>query len=136
MNRFQGIALSILFAGCSLVHGCKGEAPNDPVPVKGKVLFTEGEGAAGVLVRFQPLDDSNKSNFPEAQTNQGGGFSLSCLKGRYQVTVVPIVGGHGATNTGPMDAGAISKDNPFRGQSWEVTVPEEGKSDLVIKVNR
>jgi hypothetical protein len=136
MTKFPRFTIPILFAGCCLVLGCTGQAPNDPVPVKGKVLYSDGEAAEGVLVRFQPLEDTNKSNFPEAQTKAGGEFSLSCLKGRYKVTVAPIVLAHGGIKTGPIDAGAIGKGNPFLGQSWEVKVPEGGKSDVAITVNR
>jgi hypothetical protein len=42
----------------------------------------------------------------------------------------------GRNDTGPLNPRVIGKDNPFLGQSWEVKVPEGGKTDVAITVNR
>jgi hypothetical protein len=135
MTKVSQFAVLVLVGSSLLLPGCKGEVVNDPVPVKGKVLSQDGGGLEGVLVRLEPLEDSNKSNFPEAQTKEGGAFELSCLKGRYKVTIAPIILGQGGTK-GPQGSGSIGKGNPYLNQSTEVTIPEGGKSDLVISVKR
>jgi hypothetical protein len=73
MTKFKGFATALLFALCCFVDGCKGKVPNDPVPVKGKVQYSDGAPAGGIMVWFQPLDDSNQENFPSVETTTGGG---------------------------------------------------------------
>jgi hypothetical protein len=138
MTKAYGFCMTILATGCLVLGGCQAES-NDPVPVKGKVQFQDGEAVPNVMVRFEPQEDSNnKGGLPEVRSKEDGTFSLSCLKGRYKVTLAPVMIAQGSPMRGAGEVGTAptKQVNPYMSQSWEVVVPPEGKEDVLIKVNR
>jgi hypothetical protein len=137
-----GAAVSLLALA---VAGCA--KPEVPVPVKGKVVDERpGRQPAQLVVTFHPQDELNKGSLPSAVTTKEGTFSLTCLRGRYKVTLAAPPTGHGhadpAAGGGPGPAPAPGKPPAAVPPAYqapertplEVAIPEIGKDDLVLTV--
>jgi hypothetical protein len=133
-----GVALLVALVGCS-------SKPLEPVPVSGKVEYQGGKPLAVVVLAFHPLDDTNKNNYPTTQTDKAGKFSLTCLKGRYKVTIAAIPQGDASANTpeqgglavpkkGQPESGPLSAYQRLDKTPWEIDVPDDGKANLVLTI--
>jgi hypothetical protein len=127
-------AAALVFA----VVGCK-EKPPAMVPVNGKVVDKSGKPLVEKVLTFHPQDESNKNTRPSALTNKEGGFSTTCAKGRYKITVAtPPKGPPGGGPTGGFTPGVdVGKDNPYRDPQktpLSIDVPETGKDNIVLTV--
>jgi hypothetical protein len=117
--------------------GCK-EAPPVPVVIKGKAQYDDGKPVAEMILTFHPQDESNKNTRPVQVTDKEGKFSVSCVKGRYKVTLAPMPkgtagGGPGGYVPGPDYSSSIN--SLYRDQErtpWLIDVPETGKDNIVL----
>ncbi len=136
------VVLGLAVALAVLSPGCRKKPPQE-VDVAGKVEKADGKPLGNVLVRFHPQDDVNKQGrILTRPTGADGSFTGRCLPGRYRVTVSAIpkqTGGDPGTGA----VGAAGKDSlpgvPASYQSptetpWEITIPEDGKKDLVLSL--
>jgi hypothetical protein len=132
------VLLGLLLAGC-------GGKTLTPAKVSGQVLGKNKQPLAKVIVKFHPLEETNKSNAPSAVTDEKGHFTLEGLPGRYKVTIfsVPLGRGQGSPDTGSLP-GAEKSEGPFRQYGkyenldltpWEVQVPQQGVSDLKLEMS-
>src|ERR1700736_594333 len=101
-SLLAGVGLLVALVGC-------GSQPLEPVPVSGKVEYQGGKPLGVVVLAFHPLDDSNKKNYPTKETDKDGKFSLTCLKGRYKVTIASIPKGDAKANAADSGGLAVPK---------------------------
>jgi hypothetical protein len=123
-----------------LFVGCAGKAP-EPVAVKGRVL-NQKKPLAGVVVRFWREDKAGGST--DQLTDAEGKFSLTCLPGRYVVTVLSAPAAGGVPN--PADAGATVKPGEIKSTippqyqdvertPWRnIAVHETGRENLLLEI--
>jgi hypothetical protein len=129
---------------------CKGPGPS-PVPqggeaeVRGRVEDSWGRPVAHGAVRLYPLDEKNKGRTVICLTKSDGTFTGHCVPGRYKVTLwaarAPTPSkaaqrekGKPAPPKPTMPAGVPERYGSFEETPWEVDVPAEGKSAVVLKV--
>ena len=126
--------LGLVFLGCK-------EAPPVPVAIKGKAQYEGGKPVADMILTFHPQDESNKNTRPVQVTDKNGDFSLSCVKGRYKVTLAAIPkgttgsGGPGGYVPGPEYSSNINSiyRDPEK-TPWLIDVPDAGKDNIVLTV--
>src|SRR5262249_7535875 len=115
-----------------------------PVEVAGRVESSSGKPIDNAVVTFHPADESNKRGNLLSAPVQKGQFSGRCLPGRYKVTLTPLAGGTAnpaggaspSAGTTP-DKGVSTIPESYRSAATtplEVTVPDEGKKDLQLKI--
>jgi hypothetical protein len=130
-------ALALCLAG-----GC-GQQPAAPVAVAGRVVASDGKPFPRLVLSFHPQDESNRRNMPSAVPNPADGkFSLTCLPGRYKVTLVIERGPAGGVSEpsskgGLVQPGAAPPQQYLRYQTvadtpWSIDVPASGMDDLVL----
>jgi len=129
----------MIAAASALATGCGKSLPEQPVQVRGKVLNADGTPLAERVIALHPQEASNKNNSPSGLVDKEGAFSLSCLRGRYKVTLRPIPHkGGGGAGPGPkvknQDSSPMAKYESPLSTPLEVTIPEGGKDDLLLKL--
>lgn len=142
ISQVVGPALTVFALVCL---GCSKQEPPKPVSISGKAQYANGKPITGMVLTFHPRDDSNKSNLPIAiLEGQDGRFALSCLPGKYKITMVPIptsavsMGGVELPPAGPIGKGKDKQqmmlDNYRSPESspWEITVLPDGNSEVVL----
>jgi len=111
------------------------------VPVRGKIVDARKKPVGGIIVRFWPSPGHAASRDGVAQTD--GAFELTCVPGKYEVTLMHIPGQHGGDpatgGTATPDKGKAPRTSipasfldaaktPWRG----IDVPAEGRTDLEL----
>ncbi len=130
-----------------LAAGCGKPTPPDPVEARGHVQYANRKPGTGLVLIFHPQDEANCRHTPTVETDaEDGTFSLSCLPGRYKVTVAeppqgpPPEGGPSVAppSKTPVRAGKVPAwvtsagyKNP-RETPWDIEVPASGTNDLVL----
>jgi hypothetical protein len=134
-QRFTWLTAGLL--GVMLL-GCK-QRPPAAVAIKGKAQYEGGKPVAEMILTFHPLDESNKNTRPVQVTDKQGNFSLTCVKGRYKVTLAAVP--KGPAGGGPSGGNVPGPDsdinNAYRDREktpWLVDVPESGKENIVLTV--
>jgi hypothetical protein len=133
-------AVALALAGC-------GKEAEAPVPVQGKVVQAQGQPVADIIVTFHPQEEVNKGGgLPTQLSAKDGSFRLTCLRGRYKVTLASPASGPGhapPAGSGPaapppstarQSAGIPSAYRTPESTPWELVVPPGGTSDLVLTV--
>jgi len=127
-----------------LASGCKRGMPV-LVRVQGRMETRSGALKAPLVLVLHPSDPTCQGNMPSAILT-GGSFDLPCLPGRYRATLSPLhqrSTGSGASEEGrearargPRPAGFTIPPVYRQAESspWEVTIPVEGTSDLVLQL--
>jgi hypothetical protein len=134
-QRFAWLIPGLLYF---FLLGCK-EASPVPVAVKGKAQYEGGKPVADMILTFHPQDESNKNTRPVQVTDKDGNFSLSCVKGRYKVTLAAVPkgtagsGGPGGYVPGPEYSSNINSlyRDPEK-TPWLIDVPETGKDNILL----
>jgi hypothetical protein len=118
-----------------------------PVPVTGQVVDAAGKPVTKLMISFHAQDGPQAGNRPADALDKDGRFKVSCVPGRYKVTLAPIPSSHGSTEGGEELAAPPAKraEPPKRFQGipraysdaasspWDVTILPEGK-ELTLKV--
>jgi hypothetical protein len=130
-----------------LAGGCGKKPAPAPVPFVGQVLTTEKKPVGGLVLTLHPGEERNRSNQPSVFLKEGR-FEGTCLPGRYKVTLAPLPAQGGAGPAGGEDATAgkapgtstmpnvPAKYRDAQHSPWEVTIPDEGKKDLVLTLEK
>jgi hypothetical protein len=137
-RRSTALLLVSLLAG-----GCTSTPPPRPVPVRGMVLDAQKKPVAGVIVRFWPSDQRGAPT--DMVTQKDGAFELSCLPGKYHVTLMNVPAQHGAdpasgTTPDPTKSkGAQARIPPrltdVNKTPWrDIDVPGEGRNGLELVI--
>ncbi len=125
--------------------GCAKKPPPAPVPVRGRVEFAGGRPAARLVLNFHPRGEDNKgAAVTSAVVDEKGRFEGNCVPGRYKVTLAAVAaapgdpagrgGGAGPAPGAPRRPHAHSQYERPEQTPWDVTVPEGGQSDLVLRL--
>jgi hypothetical protein len=138
LSKWLAVSASLLVV---FSPGC-GKAPEVPVQVRGKVITADGKPVSGLVITFYPQEDVNRQKVPSDLLGKEGTFSVTCLRGRYKVTVAPVpVQGSGMPGAGPditktsaKDGNPLSISRPTATTPPEVTISEGGQDDLVLKL--
>ena len=129
--RRRGPGALVLFA-LAVCLGCRPAGPPPPktYPVKGHVVFKDGQPATGAAVEFRPSDPSAPNAMGEVGPD--GSFSLSCLVGNqkipgavagtFEVTVIPPQGSD-------QSAQPVTLPRTY-------TVNPDGSNDFTITIDR
>jgi hypothetical protein len=145
MTRYLVAAVGFV---CMLgLLGCS-RAPEPPkrVAVKGKLLNATGAPAANLVLTFFPDDRASeqKSTF----SKNDGSFEVELVPGNYSATLKHIAAHGHLPGSGGVGGGDKVKDGlkvePFPSKYEEqkstpfrnVQVPEAGRSDLVLKIEK
>lgn len=149
------IARAALLFSCLAVAGGCGTAPPPPtpIPVKGKVVFTDGKPVKGMVLTFHPDDEATKlARLQSAPLPDDGSFSFECLPGRYKATLGAIPKSAGAAADGPgtapppiapaapvgtstdTKAAVLARHADALRTPLTAEVPAGGTSDLVLTV--
>jgi hypothetical protein len=129
-----------------LPGGCASKAtPLPVVSVKGKIVC-QGKAVPTVLVKFWPQHADVQKKPVETASGAMGEFVLSCPAGVYRVTVVNIPGITSAPGLEEKSGGAKPAGTPVvsvparygdrMSTPWTVEVPEGGKDNLVLTIDR
>ena len=120
----------------TFVLGCGKPEPSEVV-VKGKVVFP-GNSQKFLMVRFHPSGSARDSRTYDAALDTDRAFTLKCPKGSYRATLAVVPAHGGAAEKTKTPASGKEHSIPAKYQnpqtSWEVEIPEGGKSDLVLTV--
>jgi hypothetical protein len=121
------------------LNGCA-RKPAPLVAASGTMLDADGLPLASVHVMFYPLDEGSDcvklyKSIPFCITGPKGDFSMvmsadkvGIPAGRYQVMAKAI-----DSNTGPQ---IPSRYKDHDTSPWQVTVPEGGRTDILLKLER
>jgi hypothetical protein len=122
--------------------GCGGRVEPQPVNVEGEVRFGDGQPVPEMLLLFHPQEAANRNDRPSPFIKGDGQFKISCLPGKYKITIMPIPGTKpgGSGTAQPPDKTALTKelfpgDGIYRDVAntpWVVDVPKRGRNDLVL----
>jgi hypothetical protein len=138
----------VLLVACAVATGCGKKKPPEKVTVEGKVVSADGKPVTGLLVKFHPQEDVNKTDNPADFLSKQGTFRFQCLPGRYKATLAPValhghvpsgpgaVPGPGPVNTPKLPAGIPSKYLSAPESPWEVDIPVGGTQDVVLTLKR
>jgi hypothetical protein len=134
MKLSIGCYLGLLLAAVVLVSGCGGAERIGTVPAKGKILFN-GQPLAGASIRFYPEKGPAASGF----SNDAGEFVMETngdnpgvLPGTHQVTIEKIGPPDPKDEYAPRERLIPEKYATIQTSGLTVTVPNEGKTDIVI----
>jgi hypothetical protein len=138
----RGVVLLAGTLAVFLLAGC-GKKVEVPVPVKGKVTNAQGKPIANAMLTFHPQEEVNKKEYPQARLDADGTFSFTCIRGRYKVTIAPLAKGLARGMPGasaPVAPPPLESPIPVSVRSagsttLEVTIPEGGTDNLVLKVS-
>jgi hypothetical protein len=149
MRAFTWIwAVALISAAfAAAIPGCSRAKPAEaaPVAVSGRVVNSAGKPITGMLVSLHAQEGVHAGDRPSAPLDRDGRFSLTCIPGRYKVTLAPIPIHHGnAEGNGELAAPAAKRPEPPKGgvprrysdaqsSPWDVTIPPEGK-ELLLRV--
>jgi hypothetical protein len=141
------VAVALAILTLCLQAGACGQKPAEAVAVKGRVERADRRPVKGLLVTFHPQDEGNKAGrLLVAAVDADGRFAGECLPGRYKVTLATLVTSHGGAPAGKPGAPVGKGPSPVEPYSnlgqyrqahttpWEVTIPRDGKQDLVLTV--
>lgn len=92
-RHFAALALFAL-VGC----GSPPAKPLSPVEITGR-LSVEGKPFGNVMLTLHPQDADAQGQRPTALVKADGTFAVSCLPGKYKVTLSPLP--HGPGDAGP-----------------------------------
>ncbi len=144
MRGLRMILVVAILAGA----GCQKPPPPrgalGPPEIKGRALDSDGNPLVKVSLVFLPQDEVNKGTRVICLTQPDGSFVGRCSPGRYKVTLAAVPSGASKADKTDKDAPARRTPSlpfgvPARYGSatetpWEVEVPADGKSDIVLKV--
>jgi hypothetical protein len=115
-----------------------------PPEVKGRVKDADGNRIGRVAVKFHPTDEKNKGMSLTCMTQTDGTFSGRCAAGHYKITVLAVpamptdVPEKGKEKVAPpapsLPPGVPKRYGSVEETPWEVDVPAQGKSGIVLKV--
>jgi len=115
--------------------GCGGQKKTGKVDVAGAVVNSGAQELPLLVLTLNPLEDSNKHDYPSLLVELDGRFQGKCLPGRYQVMVAPLPcrgkGDHGID--GPLLSPSYLK--PFSATAFsplEISIPPQGKMDIAV----
>ena len=139
MTRFLAfLILSLVAMGCGSAKPPTAEV----VSISGRVTDAKGKPIGNGMLSFAPADPANQADRPMAQVAADGMFSVSCLPGRYKVTLVPLpkAAGHvpeGGEVTTPDKVQPGPKGMPKGGSSqpsWDIDVKATGNDEFKLQV--
>lgn len=133
----------ILGAVALVLVGCGGGKPKQraSVTITGRVTDPAGKPVGAGMLSFAPADPDNQGDRPMVQVQADGTFGVSCLPGRYKVTLVPLpkAAGHvpeGGDVVTPEKAQAGPK-GMLKGStqpSWDIEVKATGNDEFKLQV--
>jgi hypothetical protein len=128
------------------VLACASRKEPAPVTIKGRVEYADKKPVAGMVLIFNPEDDTSRGRVPSFVLDKEGRFQDRILPGRYRATLAAIpagVAGGGAAGPaaapGGKPAASDPRDSlrPYRNPQqtpWKVVIPEQGAEELVLTV--
>ena len=137
-----GLVAMVALAGCS-------KTPPAPVVVKGRVTQADGKPVANMIVTFTAREEGNKSSRPIAMLDAAGQYEVTCIPGKYKVSLaaIPVQAGGGSpagggdANVGKLPVAGDQKAIPIKyrdaeSSPWEVTITAGQTEDVpVLKMN-
>jgi len=147
-QRFFLFLSSLLLIGLSGCNGEGGGAPEIPEdlkvknPVKGQVIMEGGRSPEKTLVKFYPMEETDKDRITSRGACDAFGYFImstgsqgdGVLPGKYKVLLFQTAKpSHGSGKPSPVDAlGGVYDD--INNPQFEVEIPQGGKEDLQFKV--
>lgn len=96
-----------------------------------------------MVLIFHPLDDTKRSKMPAFALDAQGQFQDRMLPGRYKATLAPLPTSSGGADAAslqgpaaPAGANPLARYTDREQSPWEIVVPQSGKDDLLLIVER
>jgi hypothetical protein len=136
---------ALWLAAAVAVAGCTKKSAPLPVPVQGRIEFASRRPAPRLVVTFHPYGEDNKgAPVVSAVVDEKGRFAAECVPGRYKVTLAAVGmaeanpagsgGGAGRVPGAPKRPSAYTRYERPEETPWDVTIPEGGQPDLVLRL--